>query len=162
MNDSEASGVGRLESSLHSRGKSSVNPWLEIDCRRLSLSSFGGEGWGEEAAFALAYRWFMGRGHLCSEAQGLRARRFFRSVLFLLYLLPALLPTQSLAGADLPHWIWQDTKGAPIQTSEACYLRKKFSIQERPLKALLSVAADDEAQVYINGEHVAHPKDWSK
>src|SRR5438067_2465974 len=61
-----------------------------------------------------------------------------------------------LATAENPHWIWHDNKGVAIQTNEVRYFRKTFVLDHKPTKAPLSVAADDEAVVYINGKQVAH------
>jgi len=66
------------------------------------------------------------------------------------------------ARAENPHWIWHDNHGAAIQTNEVRYFRKTFEYNGRLTKASLSVAADDEATVYINGKEVAHPKTWEK
>ena len=73
-----------------------------------------------------------------------------------------LLLSPLLARAENPHWIWHDNKGAAIQTNEVRFFRKTFVIERKPTKALLSVAADDEAVVYLNGKEVASPKDYSK
>src|SRR5712671_1623011 len=64
--------------------------------------------------------------------------------------------------AENPHWIWHDNKGVAIQTNEVRFFRKAFRLSKTPAKALLTVAADDEAVVYINGKEVAQPKDYSK
>src|SRR6266487_1592360 len=66
------------------------------------------------------------------------------------------------ARAENPHWIWHNNKGAAIQTNEVRYFRRTFTLASRPAKALLSVAADDEAVVYLNGKEVANPKDYAK
>src|SRR6266404_7723789 len=63
---------------------------------------------------------------------------------------------------DTPHWIWRGNQSGAIQPDEACFLRKTFRVETRPEKALLSIAADDEATVYINGHQVAQPKGYDK
>src|SRR6266566_7681944 len=73
-----------------------------------------------------------------------------------LFLLPI------LAQAENPHWIWHDNKGAAIQPNEVRFFRRTFMLASQPAKALLSVAADDEAVVYINGKEVANPKESAK
>src|SRR2546426_7765827 len=67
------------------------------------------------------------------------------SVMVALLFLPAV-----FSRADNPHWIWYDNKGAAIQSNEVCFLRKTFRLESKPTKAILSVAADDEATVYLN------------
>src|SRR5262245_60785456 len=85
-------------------------------------------------------------------------RTLARSGLFLASLLLYAVP----ATAETPKWIWHDNKGAAIQTNEVRFFRKTFQVESRPTKATLSVAADDEAVVYLNGKEVARPKDYSK
>src|SRR5438876_450509 len=67
-----------------------------------------------------------------------------------------------VALAENPHWIWSDNHGVPIQTNEVRFFRKTFNVSTMPSKAMLSVAADDEAIVYLNGKGVARPKDYAK
>ncbi len=76
--------------------------------------------------------------------------------------LAALLVVPLLARAEQPHWIWHDNQGAAIKPDEVRYFRKTFHVDNPPTKALLSVAADDEAMVYLNGKQVAHPRDYQK
>src|SRR5689334_4650332 len=57
-----------------------------------------------------------------------------------------------VAAAENPHWIWDSNHGAAIKPDETRYFRKTFQLPTTPTKALLSVAADDEAQVFINGK----------
>src|SRR5215471_2669215 len=66
------------------------------------------------------------------------------------------------ATAETPKWIWHDNKGASIQTNEVRFFRKVFQVEGKPTKATLSVAADDEAVVYLNGKEIARPKDYTK
>src|SRR5262249_16702640 len=61
------------------------------------------------------------------------------------------------ARAENPHWIWHDNHGAAIQADDVRYFRKTFKYNGKLTKAILSIAADDEATVYINGKEVAHP-----
>jgi len=65
-----------------------------------------------------------------------------------------------LALAENPHWIWNDNHGKAIQTNEVRYFRKTFQASGKITKVNLSVAADDEAIVYINGKKVATPKGY--
>jgi putative heme-binding domain-containing protein len=67
-----------------------------------------------------------------------------------------------LLQAENPHWIWHDNKGAAIKPDEVRYFRKTFNVAGKPGKAQLSVAADDEAIVYLNGKEVAKPKNYDK
>jgi putative heme-binding domain-containing protein len=62
---------------------------------------------------------------------------------------------QGALSAALPQWIWHDNKGAMIQTNEVRFFRKTFDLERKPTKALLSLAADDEAVLFINGKEVA-------
>src|SRR5882672_9781972 len=55
------------------------------------------------------------------------------------------------AEAENPHWIWHPDKGAAIQTNEVRFFRKSFHLDRIPNKAPLSVAADDDAVIYVNG-----------
>src|SRR5262249_27205853 len=65
-----------------------------------------------------------------------------------------------LAFAENPHWIWNDNHGKAIQTNEVRYFRKTFQASGKFSKVQLSVAADDEAVVYINGRKVASPSGY--
>src|SRR5438132_7271265 len=67
-----------------------------------------------------------------------------------------------LASAENPSWIWHDNHGAAIQPDEVRFFRKTFRVSNLPMNASLSIAADDEATVYINGSEVARPKDYAK
>jgi putative heme-binding domain-containing protein len=73
-------------------------------------------------------------------------------------LLLALWPV--FASAENPHWIWNDNHGKPIQTNEVRYFRKTFQAAGKITRVELSVAADDEAVVYINGTKVASPSGY--
>ena len=63
--------------------------------------------------------------------------------------------------AALPEWIWHDNKGA-IQTNETRFFRKIFKVERNPSKARLSLAADDEAVVYLNGKEIARSTGFDK
>src|SRR4051812_15346013 len=65
------------------------------------------------------------------------------------------------AFADTPLWIWHNN-GRAIQTNEVRYLRRSFNLDAKPTKASLSVAADDDGIVFINGKQVAHTKGYDK
>src|SRR3954464_5413057 len=64
--------------------------------------------------------------------------------------------------AETPHWIWGGSKGAAIQPNETCFLRRTFHTEAKPDKAVLTVAADDEAIVFINGRQIVRPKGYDK
>lgn len=66
------------------------------------------------------------------------------------------------ARAENPHWIWHDNHGAKIQDNEVRFFRKTFDYNGRLTRATLTIAADDEATVYINGKEVLQPKGWEK
>src|SRR6266700_8377666 len=76
--------------------------------------------------------------------------------------LAALLVVPLLARAEQPHWIWHDNQGAAIKPDEVRYFRKTFHVDNPPTKALLSVAADDEAMFNLNGNKFPHPRDYKK
>jgi putative heme-binding domain-containing protein len=82
--------------------------------------------------------------------------------IFIVALGSCLLLLPPLASAENPCWIWHDNHGAPIQPDEVRFFRKSFHISSAPTKVSLSIAADDEATVYINGAEVARPKDYAK
>src|ERR1051326_7904607 len=65
-----------------------------------------------------------------------------------------------VASAENPHWIWHDNHGKAIQTNEVRYFRKTFKAAGRITKVQLSVAADDEAVVYLNGTKIASPSGY--
>lgn len=67
-----------------------------------------------------------------------------------------------LVCAEAPKWIWHDNKGAAIQPEEVRFFRKDFELDGKVGKAVLRVAADDEAIVYLNGKEVLRAKDWDK
>src|SRR5262245_1854967 len=64
-----------------------------------------------------------------------------------------LVPLSTLA--ENPRWIWHPNKGQPIRTNETRYFRKTFRVDQTPRTATLSVSADDEAVVYLNGREIA-------
>ncbi len=68
----------------------------------------------------------------------------------------------STAHAELPEWIWHDQRGVTIKSNDVRYFRKTFSVGAKPAKALLSVAADDEAIVYLNGKEVTRSTGYDK
>jgi putative heme-binding domain-containing protein len=83
-------------------------------------------------------------------------RKFILALGSICFLLPF------VASAENPCWIWHDNHGAAIQPDDVRYFRKTFRVPNLPMKASLSIAADDEAIVYINGTEVARPKDYAK
>src|SRR5437879_13121397 len=64
--------------------------------------------------------------------------------------------------AENPRWIWHDNHPATIKPDEVRYFRKTFEVGGNPSRASLSVAADDEAKVYLNGKEVAQSRGWDK
>src|SRR6266478_4834825 len=64
--------------------------------------------------------------------------------------------------AQDPQWIWHDNQGASIKPNEVRFFRKVFKIQRKPLKAVLSLAADDDAKVYLNGKQISHARGYDK
>ncbi len=79
----------------------------------------------------------------------------YRSVLpFVCLILPG------IVSAENPQWIWHNNHGAAIKPDEVRYFRKVFQLAATPSKALLTVAADDEAQVFVNGKQVTETKGY--
>jgi putative heme-binding domain-containing protein len=64
--------------------------------------------------------------------------------------------------AETPDWIWHDNHGAQPADGEVRYFRKTFTVEGQPKKAILAVASDDEARVYVNGQRVLESKSWQK
>src|SRR5690349_17545704 len=86
----------------------------------------------------------------------MRTHRLARLCLGILFFVPL------IVSAENPRWIWHNNHGKAIQPNEVRYFRKTFTVNARPAKALLSVAADDGAVVYINGKEVANFRDYTK
>src|SRR5215470_617632 len=80
-------------------------------------------------------------------------RTFFAGWLFV---------SSTLANAQTTNWIWHDNKGEPIKPEEVRFFRKVFHVENLPARAILSVAADDDAMVFLNGKQVARPRDFDK
>ncbi len=66
------------------------------------------------------------------------------------------LAAQSLC-AQTPEWIWDKAKAG---TNEVRFFRKPFKVTQAPDKAILTFAADDEADVWFNGGRSAGVKGW--
>src|SRR2546423_2550846 len=64
------------------------------------------------------------------------------------------------ASAENPQWLWHNNNGSPTKPNEVRYFRKTFRLTSLPTKALLTVAVDDEARVYINGKQVADTRGY--
>ena len=56
--------------------------------------------------------------------------------------------------AQTPHWIWQETS-APGATGQVVFFRKTFRTPPLLWNSRLTVAADDAAEVFLNGVSVA-------
>ncbi len=71
-----------------------------------------------------------------------------------------LLASASFGGT--PEWIW-DTK-APLKEDQkqVLYFRKTFDNKHALVKGALTVSADDNCEIYINGKKVASNEDWGK
>src|SRR6266404_8384712 len=52
--------------------------------------------------------------------------------------------------AQTPEWIWLDNQGAAPADNEVRFFRKTFAVEGPVSKAVISVAADNEAVVFIN------------
>jgi hypothetical protein len=74
--------------------------------------------------------------------------------------LAALLIASNSLRAQTPEWIWHDNKGKAPDEDEVRFFRKSFTLDGTVTKAVLSVAADNEAIVYVNGRRAAQNKNW--
>ncbi|HEX3798697.1 MAG TPA: c-type cytochrome [Verrucomicrobiae bacterium] len=64
--------------------------------------------------------------------------------------------------ADTPQWIWHDNHGAKTAPGEVRYFRKEFNARSNVEKAILSCAADDHLEIYLNGKKVMDESGWAK
>src|SRR2546425_6620580 len=64
------------------------------------------------------------------------------------------------ASGENPNWIWHNNHGAAPKPDEVRYFRRTFQSPATPSRALLTVAADDEARIYINGKEVTEAKGY--
>ena len=76
-------------------------------------------------------------------------------------LLATLLCAASLP-AQTPEWIWHDNQGKDPQDDEVCFLRKTFTLAEKPANAELIASCDNEMEVFVNGQSVASGKEWQQ
>ncbi len=81
--------------------------------------------------------------------------KFLRSSLFV-----SLLFLAASLRAELPDWIWHDNQGAKPANGEVRYFRKTFTVDEKPAKAELSIAADNDALIFLNGQKVGEANGW--
>ncbi|WP_296453310.1 DUF1549 domain-containing protein [Rubinisphaera sp.] len=61
-------------------------------------------------------------------------------------------------------WIWGDSaaEGKIPPAGESIMLRKSFTLDELPERAVGVLSCDNAAIVYVNGKEVAHNKDWQQ
>src|SRR5436190_21959351 len=64
--------------------------------------------------------------------------------------------------AQTSEWIWHDNKGSAPADNEIRFFRKTFTVGGPVIKAVLTVAGDDQATVYLNGKQVAVSRGWNK
>ncbi len=78
----------------------------------------------------------------------------------LLYLPVLLLVTFSSGSlfAQTPEWIW----GTQSHDKETRYFRKTFILTEVPKSARVTVACDNRAELYLNGQRIVRNMEWSK
>ncbi|HTI72464.1 MAG TPA: c-type cytochrome [Candidatus Limnocylindria bacterium] len=79
-------------------------------------------------------------------------------LLNLLRFLPILLAGVWTATAQTPEWIWGDQSA----NGETRYFRKQFSVPAGTLRGVVTVAADNGAEVKINGQTVARNSNWQQ
>src|SRR6266511_3166936 len=61
--------------------------------------------------------------------------------------------------ANAQDWIWL---GKNAGEKEVAFFRKSFRLGETPGKALLSVACDNQATIYLDGKVVGENESWSE
>lgn len=64
------------------------------------------------------------------------------------------------ARAELPEWIWNANHGAKPADNEIRYFRKKFTMEGKVSKGLLTASGDDYLEVFINGQRVCEHSGW--
>lgn len=64
--------------------------------------------------------------------------------------------------APTPEWIWHDNGGAAPGEREVRYFRKAFRVEAPVSKAVLVVACDNAANVFLNGESAANNRSWEQ
>jgi putative heme-binding domain-containing protein len=67
-----------------------------------------------------------------------------------------------IAAAQTPEWIWHDNQGVAPAAGEVRFFRRVFSVPEKPRRAVLTVASDNEASVLLNGKPVLENKEWGE
>lgn len=79
------------------------------------------------------------------------------------FLLGGAAVVSSLAGAaPAPEWIWHDNGGAAPAEREVRYFRKVFPVEAGVARAVLTVACDNAANVFLNGQPVANNRSWEQ
>src|SRR4051812_22866875 len=62
--------------------------------------------------------------------------------------------------AQVPEWIWHSNNGHAATNNEVRFFRKTFTVDELGKRAIIAVAADDEADVWVNGKRVMTATGW--
>jgi putative heme-binding domain-containing protein len=60
--------------------------------------------------------------------------------------------------AQTMEWIWQS---ATAKDNEVRFFRKQFNLESKPKRAVLTIAADDEAEIWVNGKQEKVVKGWN-
>ena len=76
----------------------------------------------------------------------------FLKVLSLFLLCASVFPGNVVA--QTPHWIWHPNHGQATTNGEVRFFRDTFEVEGKVAKAIISVAADNHAEVFINGKSV--------
>lgn len=83
----------------------------------------------------------------------------FRLISSVLLLIGASVNSSS---SQTPEWIWHDNNGVAPKENEVRLFRRTFNVDVASSRAVLTVAGDDQATVFLNGRQVAANRGWEK
>ncbi|MEO7299654.1 MAG: heme-binding protein, partial [Verrucomicrobiota bacterium] len=63
--------------------------------------------------------------------------------------------------AQVPEWIWHSNNGAAATNNEDRFFHKTFVAEKKPESAILSIAADDQANIWVNGKKQREVTGWN-
>jgi hypothetical protein len=64
------------------------------------------------------------------------------------------------AKGDAVDWIWSHARAAKSDPGGRIFLRKTFTLPEKPSRAVAALSCDNEFVLYVNGRKVASSDDW--